>query len=185
MHGYHQIQKFYRKKHTSKQEYMRKLPSFPEKNGEEVRDRRRLADAWSADIHAPARGDIQMMLIVLWQPLPHVHDELIEWFFNVFAPGMVNPDLLRLRIFKLQQTSAVEDGELKEKDIKDMHQYMSIWDFAVEELPWEIMVYLGSSPEWMHYVEGGLLQWQIGQYLVNREYPDEEADERGTSSDKD
>jgi hypothetical protein len=165
---------------------MRKLPSTPEKNGEEVRSRRRLADALSADIHAPEHGDIQMFLIVLWQPLDHVHDELIEWFINDFAAGMKNPDLLRLRIMKLQQTSAVEDGELKEKDTKDMYKYMSIWDFAVEELPWEIMVYLGSSEGWRHYVEGGLLQWQIGQYLVNRVYPDEEADERtDTPTDKD
>jgi hypothetical protein len=122
-----------------------------------------------------------MFLIVLWQPEEAVHDEVLEWFINDFAAGMRNPDLLRLRVLKLEQVSMIENGELKEKSTKGMYQYMSIWDFAVEELPWEIMVYLGSSEGWRHYVEGKQLKWQIGQYLVSRVYPDEEGGERTDS----
>lgn len=58
-----------------------------------------------------------------------------------------------------------------------MYQYMTVWEFDCEDLPWEIMVYLGSSEGWRHYVEGGYLQWQMTQYLMNRVYPEDDEKE--------
>ncbi|KAH8711927.1 hypothetical protein GQ44DRAFT_714134 [Phaeosphaeriaceae sp. PMI808] len=117
--------------------------------------------------------DVQMFIIVLWQPAAAVHDGFVEWFQTEFAPGMLEcPELLRARILKLQHASVFENGETKEKNTNDMYQYITVWEFECDDLPWEILVYLGSSERWRYYVEGGHLQWQIAQYLVNRIYPE-------------
>jgi hypothetical protein len=117
-----------------------------------------------------------MFIVVLWQPVAAVHDDFVEWFRTDLAPGMLeSPELLRTRIFKLQQASVVQNGQIEEKDINNMFNYMTVWEFDCEDLPWEILVYLGSSERWRHYVESGHVQWQIAQFLVNRTYPEDES----------
>jgi hypothetical protein len=117
-----------------------------------------------------------MFIVVLWQPVSAIHDDFVEWFRTDFAPGMLeSPELLRTRIFKLQQASVLQNGQMKEKNINSMFNYMTVWEFDCEDLPWEILVYLGSSERWRYYVEGGHVQWQIAQFLVNRTYPEDES----------
>jgi hypothetical protein len=115
-----------------------------------------------------------MFLCVLWQPLDTVHDDFVEWFRGDFVPGMLeSAELLRARIFKLQHASILQAGQTETKDTGKMYQYMTIWEFDCDELPWEIMIYLGSSDMWRHYVEGGYLQWQMAQYHVDQIFPEE------------
>lgn len=99
-----------------------------------------------------------MWIVVLWQPVEAVHDQFVEWFTDEFAPGMLmSPELLRLRIFKLDNAIQLRDQTYSEQDTSSMFQYMTLWEFDCEELPWEILVYLGSSERWRYYVEGGHL----------------------------
>ncbi|KAG9187175.1 hypothetical protein G6011_05046 [Alternaria panax] len=117
--------------------------------------------------------DIQMWVVVLWQPTPEAHDEFVEWFREEFVPGMLEtPELLRTRIFKLEHASKIEDQKHEQVDKASVHQYMTFWEFENEELPWELLVYLGSSERWRYYAEGEYLQWQMGQFLVNNIYPE-------------
>lgn len=103
-------------------------------------------------------SDIQMWIVVLWQPVDAVHDQFVEWFRDEFAPGMLeSPELLRTRIFKLEKASLVKDQLREEQRVESMYQYMTLWEFDCDELPWEILVYLGSSERWRYYVEGGHL----------------------------
>jgi hypothetical protein len=123
----------------------------------------------------PDVSDVQMFMTVLWQPAPDVHDDFVAWLQSEFIPGMLeSPELLRTRVFKLQDASLHEDGVTKERNMDKLFQYMTIWEFECHELPWEVMVYLGSSEGWRYYVEGGLLQWQMGQFLINRPFGDDE-----------
>jgi hypothetical protein len=129
-----------------------------------------LADSWQIpDFH-----NVQMLCVVFWQPEDAVHEDVVEWFRTDFVAGMQNPDLLRIRLFTLQHASLMEDGKVKKKSTKDVPRYMSIWEFGCEDLPWELLVYLGSSEKWRYYIEGGHVQWQMSQYLVNRTYPEAE-----------
>ncbi|KAF1941719.1 hypothetical protein EJ02DRAFT_404080 [Clathrospora elynae] len=122
---------------------------------------------WRGDSH-----DIQMWIVVLWQPALAIHDEFVKWFQTEFTPGLLeSPELLRTRIFKLENASLVKDQKHEQVDTESMYQYMTFWEFDCDELPWEILVYLGSSERWRYYIEGGHVKWQIGQYLVNRMYP--------------
>lgn len=106
----------------------------------------------------PDPRDIQMWIVVLWQPAPEVHDEFVQWFRDEFAPGMLeSPELLRTRIFELEHASKIQDQKHEQVDKASVHQYMTFWEFDSEELPWEILIYLGSSERWRHYVEGGHL----------------------------
>jgi hypothetical protein len=117
-----------------------------------------------------------MCIVVLWQPVAAVHDEFVDWMQNDFVPGMLEShELLRARIFKLQHASIYEDGKSKNKGTSNMYQYMTVWEFDCEDLPWEVMVYLGSSEGWRHYVEGDYLNWQMTQYLINRVYPEDKS----------
>ena len=111
----------------------------------------------------PDSRDIQMWMIVLWQPNSEIHDEFLAWFKDEFAPGMLkNPELLRTRIFKLEHVSRIQDQKHKQVDKASRYQYMTFWEFNTEELPWEILVYLGSSEGWRYYVEGGrLVCWKL------------------------
>lgn len=105
------------------------------------------------DVH-----DIQMWIVVLWQPVEAHHDQFVQWFTDEFAPGMLeSPELLRLRIFKLENASLIKDQSVEQKSPSDMYQYLTFWEFDCDELPWEILVYLGSSERWRYYVEGGHL----------------------------
>ncbi|KAH9876445.1 hypothetical protein J1614_003576 [Plenodomus biglobosus] len=122
-----------------------------------------LGGEWRGD-----ERDIQMWIVVRWQPVDAVHDQFVEWFTDEFAPGMLqSPELLRTRIFKVDHTSTLKNQEYEEKNLKS--------EFDCDELPWEILVYLGSSEQWRHYVEGGYVNWQIAQYLVNKVYPDDQS----------
>jgi hypothetical protein len=115
-----------------------------------------------------------MFVTVLWQPLPDKHDAFVTWLSDDFIPGMLeSPEVLRTRIFTLQHASAFADGKAATKSTQGMYQYMTMWEFESEELPWEIMVLLGSSEMWRYYVDGGHLQWQIAQYVAGRIYPEE------------
>jgi hypothetical protein len=119
--------------------------------------------------------DVQLLIIVLWQPVASVHNDFLKWFQDDFVPGMLeSPEVLRTRMFKLQHALLHEDGKTEEKDVDNMYQFMTVWEFSCQEPPWEVMVYLGSSEQWRYYVEGGYLQWQMAQFLVNRLYPDNE-----------
>ena len=65
----------------------------------------------------PDSRDIQMWMIVLWQPNSEIHDEFLAWFKDEFAPGMLkNPELLRTRIFRLEHVSRIQDQEHKHVD---------------------------------------------------------------------
>jgi hypothetical protein len=122
----------------------------------------------------PDVRDVQMFMTVLWQPAPDVHDDFVAWLQSEFIPGMLeSPELLRTRVFKLQHALLHDEGVTKERNMDKIFQYMTIWEFDCHELPWEIMVYLGSSEGWRYYVEGGLLQWQMGQFLITQSFGDD------------
>lgn len=99
-----------------------------------------------------------MWIVVLWQPVDAYHDEFVSWFSKEFAPGMLeSPELLRMRIFKLDNASTVKDQKHEQQNTKPMYQYMTFWEFDCDDLPWEILLYLGGSERWRYYVEGGHL----------------------------
>ncbi|RMZ68376.1 hypothetical protein GMOD_00010004 [Pyrenophora seminiperda CCB06] len=133
---------------------------------------------WFGDEWRDDHRDVRMWIVVLWQPLASIHDEFIEWFQGEFLPGMLqSPELLRTRVFKLDHASLVSDRKHATVDKESVYQYMTLWEFDSEELPWEVLIYLGSSERWRYYAEGQLLNWQIGQFLVNKIYPEiEDAD---------
>ncbi|EOA88280.1 hypothetical protein ACJQWK_01839 [Exserohilum turcicum] len=115
--------------------------------------------------------DVQMWAVVLWQPVPEAHDELLDWYVDEFIPGMFeSPELLRARIFKLERATNIRGQKHGHVDKESLLQYMTIWEYASDELPWEVLVYLGSSERWRHYVEGHYMKWEIAQYLVTRKY---------------
>lgn len=99
-----------------------------------------------------------MWIVVLWQPVEAMHDQFVTWFREEFAPGMLNaPELLRTRIFTLDSASVVQDQKREHQNTTSMYQYLTLWEFNCDDLPWEILVYLGSSERWRFYVEGGHL----------------------------
>ncbi len=99
-----------------------------------------------------------MWIVVLWQPEETMHDEFVSWFSSEFVPGMLeSPELLRTRIFKLEHASVTQDQMCKKQDTASMYQYLTLWEFDCDELPWEVLVYLGGSERWRYYVEGGHL----------------------------
>lgn len=125
-----------------------------------------LGEDWTGDTR-----DVLMWVVVLWQPVPSVHDEALEWFVSDFIPGMFeSPELLRARLFKLEHAANIRGQKHGDVDKESLLQYMTIWEYDAEELPWEVLVYLGSSERWRYYAEGQLLTWEIAQYLVTRNY---------------
>ena len=115
-----------------------------------------------------------MWIVVLWQPEEAVHDQFVEWFKDEFAPGMLeSPELLRTRIFKLENASLVQNGRHEQQELSKVYQYLTFWEFDCDDLPWEILVYLGSSERWRYYVEGGHLVGHCRAMLFRR-YTDRE-----------
>lgn len=114
-----------------------------------------------------------MWIVVLWQPNEDVHDQFVDWFKNEFAPGMLeSPELLRTRIFKLENASLIQNGAHEQQDTSKVYSYLTFWEFDCDDLPWEILVYLGSSERWRYYVEGGHL---VRRYIHRHSWSGHEA----------
>ncbi|EMD88694.1 hypothetical protein COCC4DRAFT_60642 [Bipolaris maydis ATCC 48331] len=125
--------------------------------------------------------DVRMWATVLWQPKPEVYDEFIEWFTNSFIPGMFDsPELLRARVFTLEHATNIRAQKYETVDKDSLLEFLTIWEFETEEFPWEVLIYLGSSEKWRYYMEGGMVDWEIAQYMVKNNYPGTE--EQGDSA---
>jgi hypothetical protein len=121
---------------------------------------------------APDLNDIQMLVVVLWQPDDVVHADFLEWLRTEFMPGVLqSPEGLRSSIYELQHASLAEKGGVEIQNASKMKPYMTIWEFDCTELPWDVLVNLASKEGWRKYVEGGQVQWEIGMYVVSRIYP--------------
>jgi hypothetical protein len=111
--------------------------------------------------------DIQLIITVFWHATDAAHDGFLKWFETDFTPGMLaSPELLRARVFKLQHASVYENGQVKEQDVGEMFQYMTIWEIDGDELPWEALLYLGSSERWRYYIEGGHVVSSSGAWCM-------------------
>jgi hypothetical protein len=155
---------------------MASMPQVTEKNGQMVR--RLLCNfepapaSTSADTLDPDLHDIEMFIVILWQPEDAIHDGFLDWLRTEFMPGVLeSPEALRSSIYKLQPESLAQNAGTDTQDTSTMKPYMTIWEFDCEELPWEVLIFLARKEGWRCYVEGGQVQWQIAMYLVDRVYP--------------
>jgi hypothetical protein len=150
---------------------------WTEKNGPTVSRLQISFASTSADTSAPDVHDVQMVVVILWQPDDATHAGFLDWLRSDFMPGVLeSPETLRSSIYKLQHDSPAENATVKAEDTGMMQPYMTMWEFDCDELPWDVLISLGSKEGWRHFVDGGQVQWQVGMYLVNRVYPD--GDER-------
>lgn len=99
--------------------------------------------------------DTVLWTVIVWQPLEKYREEFVTFFNEELAAGTLESrELLRIQIFKLEHASKWEQQKYQNVDSNEMYQYITIWEFSSHELPWEILVYLGSSEEWRYYIEG-------------------------------
>jgi hypothetical protein len=123
-----------------------------EKSGPIVRQFWNSIARTSADIFAPDAQDVQMMVVILWQPDDAIHEAFVDWLRYDFMTGVLeSPETLRSSIYK---------------------PYMTMWEFDCDELPWDVLISLGTKEGWRRFVDGGQVQWQVGMYLMNRVYPE-------------
>jgi hypothetical protein len=143
-----------------------------EKSGSIVRQFWNSIARTSADIFAPDAQDVQMMVVILWQPDDAIHDAFIDWLRYEFMTGVLeSPETLRSSIYKLQHGSPAENAAVKKQNPGMMQPYMTMWEFDCDELPWDVLISLGTKEGWRRFVDGGQVQWQVGMYLMNRVYP--------------
>jgi hypothetical protein len=101
----------------------------------------------SADILAPDVSDMQMSIVMLWQPSDALHDAFVDWLKNEFMPGVLDsPDALQSSIYKLQHASVAQTTGVDIQDISKMKTYMTIWEFGCEDLPWQVLISLSGQP---------------------------------------
>ncbi|QRD07399.1 hypothetical protein JI435_132080 [Parastagonospora nodorum SN15] len=126
--------------------------------------------------------DIQFFQMAFWQTSEAVRDDFVGWLRDDFFPNMADsPELIRMSIFKLKHASISQNGNTEQKNPENMYQYMGVWELDNDEVPWDALVYLGTSEKWRMYWEAGQVQWQARAYHVNRFHPEEKRNDSPTT----
>ncbi|KAF9693129.1 hypothetical protein EKO04_008633 [Ascochyta lentis] len=136
---------------------------------------------WQADDWQGEHADIASVAVMEWQVEEGREKEVIDFYKAEAAPTIASsPDVLRFRIFKIQNATVLKAGSYDTLEQKNLHTYLTLAELESEEWPWDVVVALGEKPQWRKYFEGQtVVKWQSSHYLVKRSYPD--ADEDGGS----
>lgn len=102
------------------------------------------------------------------------HDEIINFYKDSIAPTIASSgDVLRLRLFVVDNVTVLADGSYITKVSDSVHSYFALLECCTDEWPWEKILELYNQDLWNKYWEPQLsVKWRSSHYLVERLYPD-------------
>lgn len=65
-----------------------------------------------------------------------------------------SPDVLRFRIFEVDNAMTLQGASYETKDKDLLHSYFTLIELDTEEWPWSIVLELDEHPKWKQYFEG-------------------------------
>ncbi|KAI4958228.1 hypothetical protein J4E86_003826 [Alternaria arbusti] len=144
-------------------------------------------DDWSGDgggkiTGADKAGDDGLMSIDIeyvasvaameWSVPADKEEEVMKYYREVVGPTISSsPDVLRFRLFEVDNATTMQGGKFETKDKKELHRYFTLVELESEQWPWDVVVDLAEDKEWKDYFESQqVVKWQLSHYLMKRAY---------------
>ncbi|KAH6629353.1 hypothetical protein C7974DRAFT_185038 [Boeremia exigua] len=119
-------------------------------------------------------ADIVSVAVMEWQIRAGSEQEVLDFYKSEAAPTIASsPDVLRFRMFQVQNATVLKAGSYDTLEQEKLHTYLTLVELETEEWPWDAVVALGEKPKWREYFDKqNVVKWQSSHYLVKRSYPD-------------
>ncbi|KZM21557.1 uncharacterized protein EKO05_0000708 [Ascochyta rabiei] len=133
---------------------------------------------WQADDWEGEYADIASVAVMEWQVEEGREKEVLDFYKAEAAPTIASsPEVLRFRMFKIQNATVFKAGLYETLGKETTHTYLTVAELEREEWPWDVVVVLGENPKWREYFDSQkAVKWQSSHYLVKRSYPDPDED---------
>jgi hypothetical protein len=89
-----------------------------------------------------------------WRVSADKEEEVLKYYNEVVGPTISSsPDVLRFRVFAIDNATIMQGGKYttKEKDV--LHTYFTLVELESEEWPWDVVVDLADTNGWKNYFE--------------------------------
>ena len=89
-----------------------------------------------------------------WQIAPDMEDEVIHFYTSVVGPLLTtSPDVLTLRLMKIENAAVWKNGSHDTKDKKELQTFFTFSELATEQWPWDVVMQLSEMEKWKTFFE--------------------------------
>jgi hypothetical protein len=89
-----------------------------------------------------------------WRVANDMHEEVLEFYTAQVAPKFAeSEDMLRLRLFEVDNATTLQGSLFESKERDSSHGYFTLVEFDAEDWPWEDIIELGGNEKWKQYFE--------------------------------
>jgi hypothetical protein len=103
----------------------------------------------------PDASQIASVTAIEWHVPSDLRDEIMEWYESCVVTKMTSsPDVLRHRLFELDNATVLESAAHSTKAKESLHTYFSFVEFDTEDWPWDVILELAETEKWREWFEG-------------------------------
>ncbi|KAF1835902.1 hypothetical protein BDW02DRAFT_261431 [Decorospora gaudefroyi] len=130
------------------------------------------AEGWATECVGDDIEDIASVAVMEWRATSSKEAEIYAYFSSVVGPRIsASPDVLRFRIFTIDNATVLHGGEYRTKEKDELYKYFTLVELESEQWPWDVVVELAQDERWQAYFEAHKdTDWRLSHYLVKRAY---------------
>jgi hypothetical protein len=89
-----------------------------------------------------------------WRVAAEKEEEVLKYYNEVVGPTIASsPDVLRFRVFAIDNATIMQGGTYSTKEKDELHTYFTLVELESEEWPWDVVVDLADTRGWKEYFE--------------------------------
>jgi hypothetical protein len=89
-----------------------------------------------------------------WRVTAEKAEEVLKYYNEVVGPTISSsPDVLRFRVFLIDNATIMQGGTYSTKEKDELHTYFTLVELESEEWPWDVVVDLADTQGWKEYFE--------------------------------
>jgi hypothetical protein len=90
-----------------------------------------------------------------WNVAADKEEEVLKYYKDVVGPTISSsPDVLRFRLFKIDNATTMQGAKFENKSKDELHSYFTLVELESEQWPWDVVVDLAEDDRWKNYFEG-------------------------------
>jgi hypothetical protein len=89
-----------------------------------------------------------------WRVSADKEEEVLKYYMDTVGPTISSsPDVLRFRVFEIDNATIMQGGQYSSKEKDELHTYFTLVELETEEWPWDVVVDLADQRGWKEYFE--------------------------------